>query len=83
MAESIRDLDPAVLVSVIERLKEGGKVVPKTPQEKQCYSILDQIEYVGGHVDGSITNKKYQRNEVWSLILFISTPQWFITISPV
>ena len=31
---------------------------------------------------GSLTNKKYMRNEIWSLISFAGAPSWFITFSP-
>jgi hypothetical protein len=33
-------------------------------------------------VEGSITNKKYMRNEIWSLISYKGAPSWFITFSP-
>jgi hypothetical protein len=54
VAESIRSLNPEVLTSIAERMRNGIRVVPETPQEKQCFALLDQIEYVGGHVNGSI-----------------------------
>ena len=31
---------------------------------------------------GSITSKKYLRNEIWSLISYIGAPSWFITFAP-
>ena len=31
---------------------------------------------------GSLTNKKYMRNEIWSLISFAGAPSWLITFSP-
>ena len=29
-----------------------------------------------------VTNKKYMRNEIWSLISYLGAPSWFITFSP-
>jgi hypothetical protein len=40
------------------------------------------VDHVGGHVKGSLTSKKYMRNEVWALISFLGAPSWFITFAP-
>jgi hypothetical protein len=81
VAESMASLNAAVLSSIAERMRNGMRVVPTTTQEKQCFALLDQIEYVGGHVNVSVASKKYQRNELWSLLLFKNSPNWFITNS--
>src|SRR5258705_9693515 len=75
-------LDKDVLSGLIKQLTEGKYVRPKTEQEKACFSVLDDLDHVGGHVKGSITSKKYMRNEIWSLISFLGAPSWFITLSP-
>jgi len=51
-------------------------------EEKACYSLISDIDHVGGHVPGSITLKKYLRIEIWSLISYIGAPSWFITFTP-
>ncbi|KAF8223232.1 hypothetical protein L208DRAFT_1317996, partial [Tricholoma matsutake] len=33
-------------------------------------------------VKGSITSKKYMHNEIWSLIVALGAPLWYITLSP-
>ncbi|KAF9547540.1 hypothetical protein CPC08DRAFT_610906, partial [Agrocybe pediades] len=76
------NVNPDVLESLSKRLENGERVVPETEAEKLCYDILNDIDHVGGHVKGSITNKKYMRNEIWSLMSSKGTPSWFITISP-
>ena len=40
------------------------------------------MDHVNGHVSGSITQKKYMRNEIWSLISYFGALSWFITFSP-
>jgi len=55
---------------------------PVTDQEKACFEVLQVLDHVGGHVKGSLTSKKYMRNEIWSLISFLGAPSWFITLSP-
>ncbi len=60
----------------------GEIVKPDTEEEKQCFKILDDLDHIGSHVKGSITNKKYMRNEIWSLVAFKGAPSWFITFSP-
>jgi hypothetical protein len=82
VAETIKHISPSVLSRIAQRLKQGGRYVPGNNEEKRCFSLLDQIEYVGGHVDGSLASKKYQRNELWSLVSFNGAPGWFLTSSP-
>ena len=33
-------------------------------------------------MQGSITSKKYMRNEIWSLISYVGAPSWFVTFAP-
>ncbi len=40
------------------------------------------LDHVAKHVEGSNTNKKYMRNEIWSLICAKGAPSWFITFAP-
>ncbi|KAJ2912050.1 hypothetical protein MD484_g8362, partial [Candolleomyces efflorescens] len=82
VAETIQRISPYILSNIAERLKEGGKFIPQTREEKDCFSLLDQIDYVGGQVSGSLASKKFQRNELWSLVAFKNAPHWFITLSP-
>ncbi|PPR07084.1 hypothetical protein CVT24_010921 [Panaeolus cyanescens] len=80
---SMNELDPSVLASLATRMREGEFVVPQTPEEKRCFSMLDQIDYIGSRVDGSLSQKKFQRNELWSMISFLNTPYFFITVTPI
>lgn len=81
-AEAIDKLDPAVLLTIGERLKNGGRFVPRNPEEKRCATLMDQVDVFGTWVDGSLAKKKQQRGEIWSLINFRNAPTWFFTISP-
>lgn len=76
------NVDPAVLDDLSERMSNGDKVKPQTDEEKKCFALLDDIDHVGSHVNGSMTSKKYMRNEIWSLISFLGAPSWFITFAP-
>ncbi|KAF6744860.1 hypothetical protein DFP72DRAFT_993248 [Ephemerocybe angulata] len=82
VADAIRKLDPGVLLAVSERLRNGGRFIPKTPEEYRCSKLMDEVDVVGSHVDGSLAKKKYQRGQIWSLINFLNAPSWFITLSP-
>ena len=82
VTDRLLNLDMEVLASINKRLASGEHVRPETEQEKECFQLLTDLDSVGGHVQGSITSKKYMRNEVWSLISYIGAPSWFITLSP-
>jgi len=82
ISERLLDIDMKVLADINKRLARKERVKPETEAEKNCYKLLADLDMVGGHVKGSVTAKKYMRNEIWSLISFIGTPSWFITLSP-
>jgi Helitron helicase-like domain at N-terminus len=63
-------------------MMEGERVKPETEEEKLCFKLINDLDHVNGHVPGSITQKKYMRNEIWSLISYFGAPSWFITFSP-
>ena len=64
-------------------MQNGEKINEPTEEEKACFKLLDDLDHIGGHVQGSLTSKKYMRNEIWSLMAFKGAPSWFITFSPV
>ena len=82
IAERLMNVDLGVLEDLSKRLSQGDRVKPVTEEEKACYSLISDIDHVGGHVPGSITSKKYLRNEIWSLVSFVGPPSWFITFAP-
>jgi hypothetical protein len=82
ISRRLMSLDKSVLADITGRLVNGEYVKPTTPQEKNCFSILDDLDHIGGYVKGSITSKKYMQNEIWSLLAFLGAPSWFITLSP-
>ena len=82
IVDRLTSLDKMVLKTLTERMAGGEYVRPQTDAEKACFAVLDNLDHVGGHVKGSLTSKKYMRNEIWSLISFTGAPLWFITLSP-
>lgn len=61
------NVDSAVLSDLAARLAAGENVKVKTEAEQVCFDVLNDLEVEGAKVQGSITYKKYMRNEVWSL----------------
>jgi hypothetical protein len=82
ISQRLMSLDKTVLSGLVKRLTDGEHVRPETDEEKACFAVLEDLDHVGGHVKGSLTSKKYMRNELWSLISFLGAPSWFITLSP-
>jgi len=82
VARRLMTLDKTVLDDITNRMMKGERVKPETNAEIACFRILGDIDAVGGRVKGSLTSKKYMRNNVWSLISYIGAPSWFITLSP-
>jgi len=82
VAKELLSLKPGILEAISKRMASGEYVKPVTDEEKKCFSVLDNLDVIGGSVKGSITSKKRMRNEIWSLMAFKGAPSWFITFSP-
>ncbi|TFK46238.1 hypothetical protein OE88DRAFT_1715084 [Heliocybe sulcata] len=94
ITERLLSIDKTTISDLAERLSKGERVQPTNDKETSCFQLLNDLHsgsctisdvtiyLIGSHVDGSITNKKYMRNEIWSLIAYKGAPSWFITFAP-
>ena len=71
-----------MLQDILKRLGDGEVVKPSSQEEKDCFRILSGLDHIGGKVSGSITAKKHQRQEIWSLTAYEGAPAWHLTVSP-
>jgi hypothetical protein len=82
ISKHLMEVDLSVLHHLSQKMEKGEQVTPETDEEKLCFQLIKDLDHVGGHVKGSLTSKKYMRNEIWALISFLGSPSWFITFSP-
>src|SRR6202453_2196297 len=82
IANCLLQINSDVLTDITERMIKGERVKGDTQEEKDCLQLIHDLDHIGGHVKGSITSKKYMKNETWSLISFRGAPSWYITLSP-
>ena len=82
ISNRLKSLNHEVLKNISDKLSNGAKFSPTSTEEKKCFQLLNDLDHVGGFVKGSITSKKYMRNEIWSMISQLGAPSWFITLSP-
>lgn len=82
VATRLLRVNTSVLKDLSRRLGSGERVKPESEEEKACYGILKDIDHVGSHVNGSLTSKRYMRNQIWSLTAYAGAPSWYITLSP-
>ena len=78
IANRLLQINSDVLSDVANRMKKGERVKGESQEEKDCLQLIHDLDQVGGHVKGSITSKKYMKNEIWSLINFKGAPSWYI-----
>ena len=81
VAQRLMTINEWVLASLIEHMKHGS-VKPETDEEKKCFHLLSDLDHVNYKVQGSVTSKKYMRNEIWSLVSYLGAPSWFVTFAP-
>ena len=82
ISRRLMDVNIGVLNSIARKMEDGEQITPETDEEKLCFQLIKDLDHVGSHVKGSLTSKKYMRNEIWSMISFAGAPSWFITLSP-
>ena len=59
IVDCLLNVDQNVLADLTTRMTNGERVKPQTDGEKQCFQLINDLDHVGQHVKGSITNKKY------------------------
>jgi hypothetical protein len=82
VADRLLNINTEVLTSMLARMEKGEHISPSTSEEKLAYQVINDIDHVAHHVENSLTNKKYMRNELWSTICSRGAPSWFITFAP-
>ncbi|EIW62918.1 uncharacterized protein TRAVEDRAFT_107290, partial [Trametes versicolor FP-101664 SS1] len=81
IANRLLNIKDSTLADIIQRLSTGS-MKPETEDEKACFKILNDLDHINYKVQGSITSKKYMRNEIWSLVSYLGAPSWFVTFAP-
>ena len=78
----ILSADVESMDTMIQKLSKCGQFDLSSESEKKCFDIINDLDHVGQFVQGSRTNKRYMRNEIWSIIAARGAPSWFITFAP-
>ena len=74
ISDRLMNLDQDVLETLSNRMAGDEHVKPVTQEEKDCFQLIKDLDHVCGKVQGSLTSKKYMRNEIWSLTNYIGAP---------
>ncbi|KAF9024676.1 hypothetical protein BDZ89DRAFT_1092818 [Hymenopellis radicata] len=74
--------DEIIIQRMSDTLRTEGTFKPITSEEKDAYQVIRDLDLVAGKVDGSLTGKKYARNELWSLMMSEGAPTWYVTLTP-
>ena len=81
ISQRLMNIDWTTLNELTQRMEIGEYVSPKTEAEKNCFQIIHDLDAISGKMHGSTTSKKYMRSEIWSLINYLGSPSWYITLS--
>ena len=82
IAHHLLGVNQEILSSIANRMSKGELVKPSNQEETDCFQLIQDLDHIGGKVSGSVTSKKYMRNEIWSLIVHEGAPLWYITLLP-
>ena len=81
IVERLFKMDDTTLQQIIEQLKSGQRTALNDDQ-KEAFRLLADMDFVSSRVDGSVTNRRRMRNQIWSLSFDLGPPSWFITYAP-
>jgi hypothetical protein len=59
ISNCLKSLNHDILKNISDKLSNGKHFLPATPEEKNCFQLLHDLDHVGGFVKGSITSIKY------------------------
>ena len=79
----ILSADGESMDTVIQKLSKCGQFDLSSESEKRCLDIINDRDHVAQFVQGSRTNRRYMRNEIWSIVTAHGAPSWFITFAPI
>ena len=82
ISQRLMNIDRTTLNELMQQMEASEHVSPKTEAEKTCFQIIHDLDAISGKMHGSTTSKKYMRSDIWSLINYLGSPSWYITLSP-
>ncbi|KAJ3475999.1 hypothetical protein NLI96_g11457 [Meripilus lineatus] len=82
VTDKILSIDRDALQRLTERALENGFVRSEDDDEKAILQLVSNLDHIGGHVPGSNAQRRYQRNEIRSLMYEMNAPAFFITFAP-
>jgi len=85
ICDRLMSVNDDTLVDLANRMANGENVAVKpnkTEEEKKCFQILKDLDHINGKVPGSVTSKKWMRNEIWSMVNHHGAPLWYVTLNP-
>jgi hypothetical protein len=82
IADRLLNINQDVLQNIAQRMSNGEIVKPTSKDEVDCFQLIRDLDHIDGKVSGSITSKRYMRSEIWSMIVYMGAPVWYITLSP-
>lgn len=80
--ERVLNTDVGIMEEVMKKVEKGDQFDLTSEAEKACFDLINDLDHIGQFVQGSRTQKRYMRNEIWSLIAAKGAPSWFITFAP-
>lgn len=79
IAKRLLEISDSTLSDIVIKLENVSlKMSEMSDEDKECYKIINDLDYIGAHVSGSITSRKNMKNEIWPLMSYLEAPSWFI-----
>ena len=64
IANRILNTNVSVMEKIANRLKSGEHVVSSNMEEKLCFDLIKDVDFIAQQVNESVTAKRFMRNKI-------------------
>ena len=82
IAKKLTNISPEVITDVANHIEHEGKYKDLSPEHKEVFELLKQVNTVAAKIPGSHGSKNFIRNEIRNYIAYFGVPQIYFTFNP-
>ncbi|KAI0706589.1 hypothetical protein C8Q76DRAFT_597651, partial [Earliella scabrosa] len=82
IVQRILNIDRLLLENLIRKFDRNKQYLPETIEERDLLNTINRVSTVTRDLPGTTGYKIRMRNEIRSLVNFLGTPAFFITLNP-
>ncbi|KAJ6522571.1 hypothetical protein B0H19DRAFT_969718, partial [Mycena capillaripes] len=82
VAAQFSTVSPQAVHIISERIANGDTKTANTPEEQRVLKLMQEVNVITAHVEGSSQSKLVMRNQIRGLMIEKGLPSFYLTINP-